>query len=151
MDTPLEECERRDPKGLYKKVGGRVERGMGGNVYCVGWLGSGALFARHTCPPPRTAWVLEPCKLTSSAPPPTPPLQARAGLIKNFTGIDDPYEAPLNPEIRVSCFDQGERRRQAVHTNSLRGAGRRQAVHSVALHSLRSAGRCRAATSTSRA
>jgi adenylylsulfate kinase len=25
--------------------------------------------------------------------------KARAGEIKNFTGIDDPYEAPLNPEI----------------------------------------------------
>ena len=63
------------------------------------------------------------------------PLQARAGLIKNFTGIDDPYEAPLNPEIRVSCFNQG--------------AWRCKAVHSVALHSLRSAGQGLAATSTS--
>jgi adenylylsulfate kinase len=43
VDVPLEEAERRDPKGLYKK--------------------------------------------------------ARAGEIKNFTGIDDPYEAPLNPEL----------------------------------------------------
>jgi adenylylsulfate kinase len=25
--------------------------------------------------------------------------QARAGKIKQFTGIDDPYEAPINPEI----------------------------------------------------
>jgi adenylylsulfate kinase len=25
--------------------------------------------------------------------------RARAGEIKNFTGIDDPYEAPLNPTI----------------------------------------------------
>jgi len=25
--------------------------------------------------------------------------KARAGEIKNFTGIDDPYEAPENPEI----------------------------------------------------
>ena len=41
----LEECERRDTKGLYKK--------------------------------------------------------ARAGLIKNFTGIDDPFEIPRNPEIIV--------------------------------------------------
>ncbi|EFN51375.1 hypothetical protein CHLNCDRAFT_141154 [Chlorella variabilis] len=49
MNIPLEVCEQRDPKGLYKK--------------------------------------------------------ARAGLIKNFTGIDDPYEAPLEPEIVVDCFD----------------------------------------------
>jgi adenylylsulfate kinase len=43
VDVPLEEAEKRDPKGLYKK--------------------------------------------------------ARAGQIKNFTGIDDPYEAPLKPEL----------------------------------------------------
>ena len=45
VDTPLEEAERRDVKGLYKK--------------------------------------------------------ARAGELKNFTGIDSPYEAPQAPEIRV--------------------------------------------------
>ena len=38
-----------------------------------------------------------------------PPPQARAGLIKNFTGIDDPYEEPLSPEITVSAFNEGER------------------------------------------
>ena len=27
--------------------------------------------------------------------------KARAGLIKNFTGLDDPYEAPLNPEVTL--------------------------------------------------
>jgi sulfate adenylyltransferase len=26
---------------------------------------------------------------------------ARAGKVKNFTGIDDPYEPPLSPEIRI--------------------------------------------------
>jgi adenylylsulfate kinase len=45
VDTPLEVCEQRDPKGLYK--------------------------------------------------------QARAGTINNFTGISDPYEAPLSPEIHL--------------------------------------------------
>jgi adenylylsulfate kinase len=25
--------------------------------------------------------------------------KARAGIIKNFTGLDDPYEEPLNPEL----------------------------------------------------
>ncbi len=45
VDTPLEEAERRDVKGLYKK--------------------------------------------------------ARAGEIANFTGISSPYEAPMNPEIRI--------------------------------------------------
>lgn len=48
VDTPLNECERRDPKGLYGK--------------------------------------------------------ARAGLIKNFTGIDSTYEAPLNPDIRLETL-----------------------------------------------
>lgn len=46
VDCPLNEAEKRDPKGLYKK--------------------------------------------------------ARAGEIKNFTGIDDPYEAPDKPEIHLS-------------------------------------------------
>ena len=46
VDTPIEECERRDPKGLYKK--------------------------------------------------------ARAGELKNFTGIDDPYEAPLAAELVIT-------------------------------------------------
>jgi bifunctional enzyme CysN/CysC len=27
--------------------------------------------------------------------------KARAGTLKNFTGIDSPYEAPVNPEIRI--------------------------------------------------
>ena len=27
--------------------------------------------------------------------------KARAGQLKNFTGIDSPYEAPVNPEIRI--------------------------------------------------
>ena len=43
VDTPIELCEQRDPKGLYAK--------------------------------------------------------ARAGEITGFTGIDDPYEAPLTPEL----------------------------------------------------
>ena len=45
VDTPLDVCESRDPKGLYKK--------------------------------------------------------ARAGEIKGFTGIDAPYEEPLNAEVRL--------------------------------------------------
>jgi bifunctional enzyme CysN/CysC len=45
VDTPIEEAEKRDPKGLYKK--------------------------------------------------------ARRGELKNFTGIDSPYEPPMNPEIHL--------------------------------------------------
>ena len=47
VDTPLDECEKRDPKGLYKK--------------------------------------------------------ARAGEIKQFTGIDSEYEAPIAPEIHLQA------------------------------------------------
>jgi adenylyl-sulfate kinase len=32
--------------------------------------------------------------------------EARAGQRANFTGIDDPYEAPLAPEVRVSTAEQ---------------------------------------------
>lgn len=32
--------------------------------------------------------------------------KARAGEIKNFTGIDDPYEAPENPEIHLQTDQQ---------------------------------------------
>jgi len=27
--------------------------------------------------------------------------KAREGQLKNFTGIDSPYEAPVNPEMRI--------------------------------------------------
>jgi len=50
VDTPIEVCEARDPKGLYKK--------------------------------------------------------ARAGEIRGFTGIDDPYEAPLSPELVLKTADK---------------------------------------------
>lgn len=50
VDAPLEVCERRDPKGLYKK--------------------------------------------------------ARAGEIKNFTGIDDPYERPEHAELTLDAAEK---------------------------------------------
>lgn len=49
ISTSIEECEKRDRKGMYAK--------------------------------------------------------ARAGLIKGFTGVDDPYEVPENPEVRVDTTD----------------------------------------------
>ncbi|HSU05792.1 MAG TPA: adenylyl-sulfate kinase [Acetobacteraceae bacterium] len=49
VDTPVDECRRRDPKGLYQK--------------------------------------------------------ADAGQIRNFTGVDAPYEQPLNPEIRLQTLE----------------------------------------------
>ena len=51
VDASLETCEKRDPKGLYKK--------------------------------------------------------ARAGEIKGFTGIDDPYEAPEKPELVLDSDSKG--------------------------------------------
>ncbi|MFN4024844.1 MAG: sulfate adenylyltransferase subunit CysN [Hyphomonas sp.] len=32
--------------------------------------------------------------------------KARAGEIQNFTGIDSPYEAPRNPELKINTVDQ---------------------------------------------
>ncbi len=32
--------------------------------------------------------------------------KARAGIIKNFTGVSDPYEAPVNPEVTVHTADE---------------------------------------------
>ena len=32
--------------------------------------------------------------------------KARAGEIKGFTGIDDPYEAPRDPELRLDTVDK---------------------------------------------
>lgn len=34
---------------------------------------------------------------------------ARQGKIKGFTGIDDPYEAPLSPEITLEVRDEAGR------------------------------------------
>jgi sulfate adenylyltransferase len=33
--------------------------------------------------------------------------KARAGEIKGFTGVDDPYEAPLNPEVSINTGELG--------------------------------------------
>ena len=62
VDTPIEVCETRDPKGLYAK--------------------------------------------------------ARAGELKGFTGIDDPYEAPLEPELRLTP-DDGTAEEQASRVLAL--------------------------------
>ena len=31
--------------------------------------------------------------------------KARKGIIKGFTGIDDPYEEPINPEVKIDTSD----------------------------------------------
>ncbi len=42
--------------------------------------------------------------------------KARAGQLKNFTGIDSPYEAPINPEIRIdtTAMSQDEAAQRVV-------------------------------------
>ncbi|MDR2706266.1 MAG: adenylyl-sulfate kinase, partial [Planctomycetaceae bacterium] len=37
--------------------------------------------------------------------------KARAGELKGFTGIDDPYEAPINPEL---VLDGGKKTAQQL-------------------------------------
>jgi sulfate adenylyltransferase len=59
--------------------------------------------------------------------------QARRGEIKDFTGIDDPYEAPLNPEITldtVACEPE-ENAKRVVQYLVQRGFVRE---HAHALH-----------------
>jgi adenylylsulfate kinase len=68
VDTPLEVCERRDPKGLYKK--------------------------------------------------------ARAGEIKGFTGIDDPYEPPQRAEVTLDGGAGGADSLAAEVVAHLRSAGK---------------------------
>jgi sulfate adenylyltransferase len=47
-------------------------------------------------------------------------VKARAGLIKNFTGIDDPYEEPLNPEIKVDTSQNSPAQAIEILLNNLR-------------------------------
>lgn len=45
-------------------------------------------------------------------------LKARRGEIKGFTGVDDPYEAPINPEIKLTttdCVPENNARRLINH------------------------------------
>ncbi len=45
--------------------------------------------------------------------------KARAGEIKNFTGIDDPYEVPVNPEIHVKTDEMTLEEEVAIIINYL--------------------------------
>ena len=70
MGTPLETCEQRDPKGLYKK--------------------------------------------------------ARAGEIKNFTGIDSIYEPPINPEVTLDISSMNIEECVNIVVDYLRQTGKLQ-------------------------
>ncbi len=45
--------------------------------------------------------------------------KARAGVIKGFTGIDDPYENPANPEIRINTAEHTAREGVEIILNQL--------------------------------
>jgi len=49
--------------------------------------------------------------------------KARAGEIKNFTGIDDPYEAPLSPEIHLHTDQRSLEEEVTIILNYLREQG----------------------------
>ncbi|MGB0211526.1 adenylyl-sulfate kinase [Algiphilus sp.] len=49
--------------------------------------------------------------------------KARAGEIKNFTGIDDPYEAPEKPEIHLHTDEQSLEDEVATILDALRARG----------------------------
>ncbi|MCX6014868.1 MAG: sulfate adenylyltransferase subunit CysN [Chloroflexales bacterium] len=67
IDTSLAECERRDPKGLYRR--------------------------------------------------------ARAGEIRGMTGIDSPYEAPINPEIHIETVNRTPEKSAILIVEWLRNRG----------------------------
>jgi len=49
--------------------------------------------------------------------------KALAGEIKNFTGVSDPYEAPLNPEITVNSSTQTIEESMAIILQRLEALG----------------------------
>jgi bifunctional enzyme CysN/CysC len=49
--------------------------------------------------------------------------KARRGELKNFTGVDSPYEAPENPEIRIDTLDLTPEQAADVVLDRLRIAG----------------------------
>ena len=56
-------------------------------------------------PPPNQVHVHAPLEEAESRDPKGLYKKARAGIIKNFTGIDDPYEAPESPEVRLDTHE----------------------------------------------
>ena len=67
IDTPIEVCMQRDPKGLYEK--------------------------------------------------------ARAGTIKNFTGVDSPYEAPQQPDLVIRTVEASPEAHAQAIVAALRDKG----------------------------
>jgi len=49
--------------------------------------------------------------------------KARRGEIKGFTGIDDPYEEPINPEITLNTVDNSPEDNARAIISYLQGQG----------------------------
>jgi adenylylsulfate kinase len=49
--------------------------------------------------------------------------KARAGQLKNFTGIDDPYEEPLNPELTIDATSTSPQEATVIVLEYLRKQG----------------------------
>ena len=49
--------------------------------------------------------------------------KARAGEIKNFTGIDSPYEPPKAPEIRIDTVDKSPEEAAEIILDFMREKG----------------------------
>jgi sulfate adenylyltransferase len=49
--------------------------------------------------------------------------KARRGEIKGFTGIDDPYEAPLHPEIQLDTVEYSPEENARRIVEHLQGRG----------------------------
>ncbi|MCR9076939.1 MAG: adenylyl-sulfate kinase, partial [bacterium] len=49
--------------------------------------------------------------------------KARAGEIKGFTGIDDPYEAPQRPEVHIETDNQSIEQSAMQLVEALRAHG----------------------------
>ena len=67
VETPIEECMRRDPKGLYSK--------------------------------------------------------AKAGTLKNFTGVDSPYETPEHPDLTLRTMEASPEALAEIVVRRLRDTG----------------------------
>ncbi len=48
-------------------------------------------------------------------------LKARRGEIKNFTGIDDPYEAPVQPELVLETLNNSAEENARLIIDYLKG------------------------------
>ena len=93
FETPIDVCEKRDRKGLYRKAR---------QVSLISKsTGVGKLLERTNMPvflsdTYRADKLLRCHALCSYS------LTNFKGDLKNFTGIDDPYEAPSRPDIRIN-------------------------------------------------